>query len=152
MLTEVSISNGLDWTSDGRTLFYTDSATKRIDAFDFDPEFGSIDNRRTVIRFDDAIATPDGLAVDAEGTICWTAIWDAGCGESPRTADYSKRSHCQSAGRPARPSAARTLTNCSSPRPGTGLESSVLAREPRAGDIFVIDVGVCGQPQHRFAG
>ena len=38
MLGPVSISNGLDWSPDNRTFYYTDLALSRIDQFDFDQE------------------------------------------------------------------------------------------------------------------
>jgi sugar lactone lactonase YvrE len=37
----ISISNGLAWTPDGRTLYYVDSPTRVVQRFDFDPEYGS---------------------------------------------------------------------------------------------------------------
>src|SRR5690606_35158488 len=43
---EVSCSNGLDWSVDGRTFFYIDTLTYRIDAFDYTPRSGELANRR----------------------------------------------------------------------------------------------------------
>ena len=38
----VDISNGLAWTRDARTMFYIDSIAKKVYAFDFDNENGTI--------------------------------------------------------------------------------------------------------------
>ncbi|MFO1459560.1 MAG: SMP-30/gluconolactonase/LRE family protein [Verrucomicrobiota bacterium] len=69
---EVSISNGLAWSPDGRTLYYIDSPTRRVDAFDFDPDSGAISGRRTVITVTDGF--PDGMCADAVGHL-WIALW-----------------------------------------------------------------------------
>lgn len=41
-LKPVSISNGIVWSLNNTILYYIDSATKRIDAFDFDEKRGLI--------------------------------------------------------------------------------------------------------------
>jgi sugar lactone lactonase YvrE len=71
----LTISNGIAWSSDNRTMYLIDSATYRVDAFDFDLEFGALSGRRSVITIDPADGIPDGLAVDAEGHL-WVALWD----------------------------------------------------------------------------
>ena len=67
---DVSISNGLAWSPDGATMYYIDSPTRRVDAFDF--RDGEIANRRTVITLEDGF--PDGMCADAEGNL-WIALW-----------------------------------------------------------------------------
>ena len=74
MITGVGISNGIDWSLDGRTMYYIDSLEQRIDQFDFDLEAGTIANRRPLVTIDVADGCPDGLTVDAEGAI-WVALW-----------------------------------------------------------------------------
>lgn len=75
MVDGVGISNGLDWSPDGRTMYYVDTPTQRIDTFDFDPASGAIAGRRPFSTIDPADGSPDGLTVDAEGGI-WLALWD----------------------------------------------------------------------------
>ncbi len=75
MVDDIAISNGLDWSLDGRTMYYVDTPTQRIDRFDFDPATGSIADRRPFVLVDPADGNPDGLTVDAEGAI-WLALWD----------------------------------------------------------------------------
>jgi sugar lactone lactonase YvrE len=72
----VSLSNGIGWSPDGRTMYYVDSPEGRVDAFDFDVDSGSIGNRRPFVVVEDA--TPDGLAVDDEGGV-WVALWGGWC-------------------------------------------------------------------------
>jgi sugar lactone lactonase YvrE len=75
MVDGVAISNGLDWSLDGRTMYYVDTPTRRIDRFDFDPASGGIADRRPFVAIDAADGSPDGLTVDAEGGV-WVALWD----------------------------------------------------------------------------
>ena len=77
VLSDVTISNGLGWSPDGRTMYITDTGRGRIDAYDFDGATGAIGNRRDFLVGLDASGAPDGLTVDADGRI-WTAIWGGG--------------------------------------------------------------------------
>ncbi|MBN1668174.1 MAG: SMP-30/gluconolactonase/LRE family protein [Anaerolineales bacterium] len=70
----VGISNGLGWSPDQRTLYYTDSRQHSIYAFDFEPQSGQITNQRLFVQTP-AAYVPDGLCVDADGFI-WSAMWD----------------------------------------------------------------------------
>lgn len=42
MVSPVSISNGLAWREDNKVLYYVDTVTRRVDAFDFDLTAGTI--------------------------------------------------------------------------------------------------------------
>ena len=75
MVDDVAISNGLDWSLDGRTMYYVDTPTHRIDQFEFDPATGSISARRPFVVVDPRDGNPDGITVDAEGAV-WVALWD----------------------------------------------------------------------------
>jgi len=76
MLSGVTISNGLAWAPDGRTVYYVDSPTLRVQAFDFDGEKGMLHNGRTAITLGDDDGWPDGCCMDAEGCL-WLAHWGA---------------------------------------------------------------------------
>jgi sugar lactone lactonase YvrE len=77
VLTGLTISNGIDWSPDGGTMYLSDSGDRRIDAFRFEGSTGSIGDRRTFVQLDREEGAPDGLTVDAEGAL-WVALWDGG--------------------------------------------------------------------------
>jgi sugar lactone lactonase YvrE len=72
LLDGIQLSNGLDWSPDGATLYFTDTPTLGIDAFDYDLDAGTISNRRRVVTIPRGEGAPDGMCVDAEGCL-WTA-------------------------------------------------------------------------------
>jgi sugar lactone lactonase YvrE len=72
-----TISNGIGWDPADRWMYFIDSATYRLDAFDFDAAAGALGERRTVAQIDPDEGLPDGLAVDAEGGI-WVALFGGG--------------------------------------------------------------------------
>ena len=77
VLDQVTISNGLGWSPDGTTMYFTDTGPGRIDSFDFDPATGAMANRREFFSGIAGRGAPDGLTVDSEGCI-WTAQWGGG--------------------------------------------------------------------------
>jgi sugar lactone lactonase YvrE len=77
VLAGVTISNGLAWSRDGTTVFYIDSPTQRVDAFDFDPDTGTFSGRRPVIEIPPEHGMPDGMTIDADGGL-WVALWGGG--------------------------------------------------------------------------
>jgi sugar lactone lactonase YvrE len=63
-------ANGLDWSPDGRALYFTESFAYGIFANDFDAATGQTANRRLFASVDKKSgAFPDGLTVDAEGGV-----------------------------------------------------------------------------------
>ena len=73
----IQLSNGLAFSPDDRLLYYTDSATRCIYAYEFDIDTGDLRNRRTVVEVPAKEGIPDGMTVDAEGYI-WSAHWYGG--------------------------------------------------------------------------
>ena len=74
LLSSIGISNGLAWNEGGDTMFYIDTPTGRIDAFDYDVASGFVANRRPHVVFDSAWGSPDGMTIDSEGCL-WVACW-----------------------------------------------------------------------------
>lgn len=78
MLDSVSISNGIVWSPDKKTMYYNDTPTLTVQAFDYDHNTGSITNRRVAIRIPRGSGAPDGMTIDAEGKL-WIALWGGNC-------------------------------------------------------------------------
>ncbi|MCX6362703.1 MAG: SMP-30/gluconolactonase/LRE family protein, partial [Actinobacteria bacterium] len=73
ILTGTTISNGLGWSPSGRSFYFVDSPTCRVDVFDCDLATGTLENRRPLAAVEVEGAVPDGLNVDAEGCV-WVAL------------------------------------------------------------------------------
>ncbi|WP_023849821.1 MULTISPECIES: SMP-30/gluconolactonase/LRE family protein [Roseobacteraceae] len=65
--TGFDLPNGLEWSRDGKTFYFTDSHKGKIYAYDFDPVSGKVENRRPFFGMNPADGKPDGLAMDPEG-------------------------------------------------------------------------------------
>ena len=152
MLGPVSISNGLDWSPDNRTFYYTDLALSRIDQFDFDLPTGTIRNRRPFVEFPVEIGYPDGLIVDAEGFV-WVGLWEGG--SIHRYAPDGRLDRIV-------PVPASQTTKCAFGGPDlsdlyittawVGLDAAARAEQPHAGGLFRIRPGVRGKKVNRFGG
>jgi len=84
MAGDVTVSNGLAFSPDGHTLYWTDTPSHRVMAYDFNPVDGTLLDSRVLVQFemktaDQDLATyggrPDGAAVDAEGAY-WCAMFE----------------------------------------------------------------------------
>jgi sugar lactone lactonase YvrE len=152
LLDGVTISNGLAWTPDGATLYYIDSPTQGVDAFDYDTETGRLENRRRVVDIPAAAGLPDGMTLDTGGCL-WVALY-GGSAVHRYTPDGRldtvlsfPASHitCPAFGGPG-----LGVLYITSARDGLGERE--LAAQPHAGAVFAADVGARGLPALRFAG
>lgn len=76
-LPAVAIANSVCFSLDGRTMYFCDTLTQRIQQCDYDAETAQVDNVRLFTQMDNAEAWPDGSVIDAEGCL-WNAQWGAG--------------------------------------------------------------------------
>jgi sugar lactone lactonase YvrE len=135
----VGLSNGIDWSPDGRRCYYVDSATRRVDVFELGDD-GLPTGWRPLVETD---FTPDGLTVDADGGV-WVAAWDGGAvhrftpdGRLDRTVEVPGGFITSCAF-----GSATTLFITSA---RVELADEQLVRQPRAGGLFAVDVGVTGR-------
>lgn len=152
MLGEVTISNGLDWSLDGSTMYYIDTPTHRVDAFAFDPASGSIGDRRPAVPIREGAGSPDGMTLDAEGYL-WVALWGgwaveryAPDGRLDLRVDVpaAQASSCAFGGPELD---LLFITTARKDFPAGGLPD-----QPHAGGLFVCRPGPRGRPAFRFGG
>jgi len=145
ILRDVTISNGIGWSPDRRTMYYVDSGPRTLSAYEVN-ETGEIGNGRVMLRLEASEGAPDGLCVDAEGAI-WVAIWG---GSQVRR--YSPGGELLA--RVALPTAHASCCAIGGANGTTlyittaqeDMPDAQLALEPEAGRLFCVDVGVVGLP------
>jgi L-arabinonolactonase len=69
----VSVSNGLAFSPDGRTLYCANTPSRSVEAFDLEPATGDLSNRRLFLTLAAGDGHIDGATVDAEGGY-WLAV------------------------------------------------------------------------------
>ncbi|OCF30848.1 regucalcin [Kwoniella heveanensis BCC8398] len=77
ILDGITCTNGMGWSQDGKTMYFSDSWLREIAVFDYDLENGKMSNRRLFSKLDESYGWPDGMCTDAEGGI-WSARWQNG--------------------------------------------------------------------------
>jgi len=147
----LAIPNSLGWSTDGRTLYLADSPQHAIYAYDFEPETGAIGERRPFARTQ-APAIPDGSTVDADGCL-WNAEYDgwrvvrhSPDGTIERVVDLpvARPTSCAFGG----PNLDVLYITTASQR----LTAEERARQPLAGAVLAVNVGVRGLPEPRYIG
>ncbi|MEU7900137.1 SMP-30/gluconolactonase/LRE family protein [Nonomuraea sp. NPDC049152] len=129
----LTISNGLGWSPDGRTLYHVDSIPGVVWAQPYDVETGRVGPRAVILQVSDGL--PDGMAVDVEGNL-WIAIW--GAGEVRRHTPDGRLLDSVKVASPKTSSAA--------------FVGSALVITTAGGGLFAADVGVTGLPATPWKG
>jgi L-arabinonolactonase len=149
---EIGISNGIDWSPDGKTMYFTDSPRKLIYFYDFDAKSGAIENRRIWVDSTDQPGVPDGLCVDAEGCV-WSARWDGWCVSryDPQgklileiPTPVQRPTSCAFGG--------QDLSILFISSAWTELTQNEHRNQPLAGNLFAVACDTAGQTPKRFLG
>jgi sugar lactone lactonase YvrE len=151
----ITVSNGLAWSPDARTMYWSDTKAHTIYAFDFHCDDGSLSHRRVFAQFASKPANqdltryggrPDGAAMDAQGGL-WVAMFEGArvlrfAPDGTQTHEITLPVRC-----PTMPcfggADLKTLyiTTACDKRP-----ADELAREPLAGCVLALRVDVPGLP------
>ena len=153
MLTGVSISNGIVWTDDRKTMYFNDTIPGTVTAFDYDNETGDISNPRVVIRIPADMGMPDGMAIDSEGML-WIAHFFGGAVHrwDPRTGTVIDTIALPVSNPTACAFAGDNLDELYITTARDSVSEEKLKGEPHAGGLFHVKVGVRGTLTHRFKG
>jgi sugar lactone lactonase YvrE len=134
-------------------MYYIDTPTMQVVAFDYDPDSGAISNRRVIITFPPGVGRPDGMTVDAEGRL-WIAHWDGH--RVSRWDPHEGRLLSEI------PLPVARVTSCAFGGPNLdrlyittarhGGTDEQLSEQPHAGSLFAASPGVAGLPAHEYGG
>jgi sugar lactone lactonase YvrE len=148
--TDVTISNGVGWSPDQRTMYHCDTGPKLIFAYEYDAASGELANRRVFVDARDDVGWPDGLTVDRDGFV-WSARWDGA-----RIVRYDPAGKRERELRlpVARPTACAFGGDRLDELFVTSAHSDGGAARPDEGHLFRVHPGdgIAGQPESSFAG
>ena len=148
MLAGIRVSNGLCWDEGRARFYYIDSPTGAIDVFDWAPDSGTIDGRRTLARLPDGeTGVPDGMTIDTEGRL-WVAVFggygvhcvdpDTGKSLEKISVPVAKTTACWFGGEKFDQLYITTAS--------IREDAASLAAYPLAGSLFVCRPGAAGYP------
>lgn len=147
---KAQIANGIAWSLDHRTLYFTDTSTRTICKYAFDLETGRVGRRRKFATFGNREDKPDGCAVDGEGNY-WVALFGgskivqfspAGEGLGEIELPVSQPTMCAFGGDDLQTMYITTASH--------GLAQEVLEKEPLAGSLLQCRPGALGLPPNLF--
>jgi sugar lactone lactonase YvrE len=152
MQTGLTISNGLGWSPDLKTMYLTDTLRRLIYAYDYDAASGSIEHRRVFVDSTAEAGYPDGMTVDSEGGI-WSARWSGskitrydpgGKVEREIRLPVECPTSCAFGG--------STLTELYVTSAWTALGDEQRRQQPLAGDVFCLQTNIRGRVPWQYSG
>jgi len=151
MLGEIFVPNSLAWSPDSRTMYFAGPDLRTVFAYDFEPESGTMSNRRVFAEYA-APAFPDGATVDADGYL-WCAAYEgwritryAPDGRIDRVIEVPVQ--CPTAVTFGGSDMMTLFVTTARQR----IAEEALAKQPLAGAVLALDVGIAGIAEPRFIG
>lgn len=153
MLTEVSISNGIVWTADRKTMYFIDSIPYTVTAFDYDNVTGNISNPRVVIQVPETMGMPDGMAIDCEGML-WIAHFFGGAVHrwNPHTGQVMETIRLPTSNVTSCAFGGVHLDELYITTARESLSEDQRSRETHAGGLFRVKLDTVGTLTYRFKG
>jgi sugar lactone lactonase YvrE len=151
MIDSVTISNGIVWTKDATTMYYIDTPTQNIRAFDFDTDTSTISNERTAVSISEALGFPDGMAIDEEDML-WVGLWNGNAvGRfDPKTGELVSRIEVPAHNITSCAFGGKNLDRLYITTASVDMTEEEKANYPLAGSLFVADPGVKGVRSELF--
>lgn len=145
MVDKVSISNGIVWSADKTKMYYIDTPTQKVMAYNYDDATGEISTPEVAVTIPIELGSPDGMTIDENDNL-WIALWGGaavGCW-NPETGELIDKIEVP----------AKNVTSCAFGDEDLGTLYITSAREatsdeelgkwPNAGGLFKCNPGVKG--------
>ena len=146
------LHNGMAWSADARTFYLSHSYPRRVFAYDYDAETGSLSNRRLFAAIEEEAGIPDGAAVDVEGGY-WCALHGGGRVRRYHADGFVDRDIELPVSQPTMCAfGGKGLATLYVTSASDGLSDAQRAREPHAGALMSLDVGISGVARACYVG
>lgn len=150
----VSISNGIAWNADSTIMYYIDTPTHYVFAFDYDLKTGGIDNQRVAIDLTHETGYGDGMTIDEEGML-WIAFYGGWrvARYDPNTGKLLQEIEVPAANATCCTFGGADLNDLYITTATKGLDAENLQQQPHAGKLFVVkNCDVKGTAVQKFKG
>jgi sugar lactone lactonase YvrE len=148
----ITVANGMGWSPDCKIMYFTDSFSYSVYAYDYAADTGKITNRRTFVQTPPDAGIPDGLTVDSEGFV-WSAFWGGW-----KVVRYNPEGKVDREYRLPVPNptscafGGKRLDELYITSASLGLSKEEKERHVQSGDLFCLKAGITGMDEPRFAG
>lgn len=145
MIDSVTNSNGIVWTKDSKTMYYIDTPTATIKAYDFDGNTSTISNERIAVKISKEDGFPDGMAID-EDDMLWVGIWSgkAVARFNPMTGKLISKINVPAINVTSCAFGGENLDELYITTSSLGMTDEEVVKYPLAGSIFKVKPGVKG--------
>lgn len=153
LLSGIYISNGLTWSPDCKTLYYIDTPTRKVRAFDYDLSSGEIANERVVVTIPDGMGWPDGMTSDKQGRL-WIGMWGGAALTvwNPDNGELIRRVPVPAVNVSACVFGGPNLNELYVTSARVGISKTQASRRPKTGGLFRIVTDAEGMETFRFGG
>lgn len=144
VLQSVTISNGLAWSLDAKTMYYIDTADNVVYAFDFNDK-SEISNKRIAFRIPMEMGAPDGMTIDSNGNI-WIALWGghAVVCWNPKSGRILRKIEVNAPNVTSCTFGGKNMNTLFITTARTGLLEKELKKYPNSGSVFTVKTDVHG--------
>jgi sugar lactone lactonase YvrE len=153
LLNNLTIPNGMAWSPDYKTLYYIDTPTREVKAFDYDLETGSVANPRVAVHVPESLGWPDGMTSDTQGNL-WIALWGGAqvTKWNPNTGQLLEQFPVPAKNISSCVFGGRNMNELYITSARKGLDEDTLKEYPLTGGLFRLETNVEGMPTFEFAG
>jgi sugar lactone lactonase YvrE len=144
---DVTISNGIVWSADTKTMYYIDTPEMAVFAYDFNKESGEISNRRIAFKVPETLGYPDGMSIDEEDML-WIALWNGAAviRFNPATGEVLEKIELPALNVTSCAFGGEELKTLYITTAKQGMTEKQLEQYPLAGSLFVVECEVKGTP------
>lgn len=148
---QVGCSNGIAWDTDKKVMYYIDTYTQKIDAYDYDSDNGVISNQRVIVKVEEEDGWPDGMTIDREGML-WVAHWggSAVIRYNPNTGEKLLKIDVPASQVTSCAFGGEEMDDLYITTARVDLSDEQLEKEPLAGSLFHYKADVQGWPSYRY--